>query len=90
MPLEIKYYIKNNIWQAAFSRSVVTGTIYTQKKESHPFLWNDSPSTSNKIKTINIMEYQKFLGSITGIEPVPRPNRINACLTDTIYGATYN
>jgi len=47
--------------------------IYT-KKESHPFLWNDSPSTSNKIKTINIMEYQKFLGSITGIEPVPRPN----------------
>jgi hypothetical protein len=63
--------------------------IYT-KKESHPFLWNDSPSTSNKIKTINIMEYQKFLGSITGIEPVPRPNRISACLTDTIYGATCN
>lgn len=63
--------------------------IYT-KKESHPFLWNDSPSTSNKIKTINIMEYQKFLGPITGIEPVPRPNRISACLTDTIYGATYN
>lgn len=36
------------------------------------------------------MEYQKFLGPITGIEPVPRPNRISACLTDTIYGATYN
>jgi len=36
------------------------------------------------------MEYQKFLGSITGIEPVPRPNRISVCLTDTIYGATYN